>query len=256
MKIGDKVRITPRAWSAYLKENGAPPGKKFNPGVRKIINADAGPVFMLDFPVWWWKAEDLIPAPAEQEPTVTEQEVASITRAFCAVMEMWSRRYDYNTDGVPDAPNEGEPFGAPVLVDLGPLAVAQSELLTAIQYLNPELYERFFKDGGVPDAPLPLAPNITNLDDVRIRVEKEFEDEHVAYVEALWGKSTYAFNAAVRDLEAMRRGQDDGTLRPPVTYYEGMLLVKHVRALANDLARNFGMDHFVREDDDLEEKGG
>lgn len=90
-----------------------------------------------------------------------------------------------------------------------------------------------------------------DLDEIRIRMGAEFTDEAVAYVEAIWGKTTYAFNAAIRDLEAMRRGVDDKALRRPVTYHEGMHLVLHVRALANDLARNFGMDHLVREEDDL-----
>jgi len=56
---------------------------------------------------------------------------------------------------------------------------------------------------------------IVNLDEHRIRVEREFEDDSVAYIEALWGKETFAWNAAIRDLEGMRRGEDDGSLRPP-----------------------------------------
>jgi len=95
-------------------------------------------------------------------------------------------------------------------------------------------------------------PKVVSLDDHRIRIERDFDDDSVAYVEALWGKETFAFNAAIRDMELMRRGQDDGSLRPPETVYEGTLMVLHVRSLANDLARHFGLDELVRDEDDLE----
>lgn len=105
-----------------------------------------------------------------------------------------------------------------------------------------------------PDRPLPdpEPENVVSLDAHRVRVEREFEDESVAYVEALWGKETFGYNAAIRDLEGMRRGQDGGSLRPPQTYHEAYHLVMHVRALANDLARHFQVDALVRPDDDLE----
>lgn len=93
--------------------------------------------------------------------------------------------------------------------------------------------------------------NLIVLDDIRIREEQEFEDEKVAYVEALWGRETFAFNAAIRDLEAMRRGHEDLTLRSPQTYHEAVHLILHVRALANDLARHFAMEDLVRPEDDL-----
>ena len=94
-------------------------------------------------------------------------------------------------------------------------------------------------------------PKVVNLDQHRIRVEREFEDESMAYVEALWGKQTFAFNVAVRDLEALRRGEDDGSLRPPETTHEAMMMVLHVRALANEVARHFGLTDMVREHDDV-----
>lgn len=94
--------------------------------------------------------------------------------------------------------------------------------------------------------------NVVSLDAHRVRVEREFEDESVAYVEALWGKQTFGYNAAIRDLEALRRGEDDGSLRPPQTYHEVFHLVAHVRALANDLARHFQLEDLVRPQDDLE----
>ena len=103
-----------------------------------------------------------------------------------------------------------------------------------------------------PEPLPPPDPRIANLDDHRIRVEREFEGESMAYIEALWGRETVAFNAVVRDLEAMRRGNEEPgmPLRPPATYHEAIHLVLHVRALANDLARCFGMDDQVRVSDD------
>jgi len=97
---------------------------------------------------------------------------------------------------------------------------------------------------------LPDEENVVSLDEHRIRSEGEFEDEQVAYVEALWGRESFAYNVAVRDLEAMRRGRDDGALRPPETYHEAMHMVLHVRALANDIARHFGLTDRVRSEDD------
>jgi hypothetical protein len=103
-----------------------------------------------------------------------------------------------------------------------------------------------------PEPLPPPDPRIANLDEHRIRVEREFEGESMAYIEAMWGKETVAFNAVVRDLEAMRRGNEEPgmPLRPPETYHEAIHLVLHVRALANDLARCFGMDDQVRVSDD------
>lgn len=256
LQIGDKVRINPKAWTVFVNHHGVRPGAKFNPGIQTItaVGVIQGVAcYTLEFrPGVAWAAEDLIFVPEEKPlPVLDNLAFDNLTRAFCSVMEMWGRRYDTECDDIPDT-NEGESFGCPVAVDLGQLAVAHSSLLTAMKHLNPKLYDDLFQGGAVPDAPLPKRdPVITNLDDVRIRAEREFEGEQIAYVEALWGKETYAFNAAIRDLEAMRRGKDDGTLRRPETYHEGMLLVHHVRALANDLARNFAMDHLVREDDDL-----
>jgi hypothetical protein len=99
--------------------------------------------------------------------------------------------------------------------------------------------------------------NLVSLDDVRIREAQEFEDDKVAYFEALWGENTFAFNAAIRDLEAKRRGKEDPSkpLRPPQTHYEAELLIKHVRSVANDLARHFGMEDLVRHEDDIKRGG-
>lgn len=93
--------------------------------------------------------------------------------------------------------------------------------------------------------------NIISLDEHRIRIEREFDDEAMCYVEALWGKESFAFNAAIRDLELLRQGKDDGGLRPPETVHEALHVILHVRALANDLARHFGLEELVRPDDDI-----
>jgi len=174
----------------------------------------------------------------------------NLERAFWAIQEMWGRRYDTPTDDIPDV-TEGEPFGCPVAVDVGHLAIAQTEILAVAQAAHPELFQQW-QDGAEP---LPESSKVVSLDAHRIRVEREFADEQMAYVEALWGRETFAFNAVVRDLEALRRGTEDPSkpLRPPETYYEAALLVRHVRGLANALARHFGIDDQVRpEDDDLE----
>jgi len=124
--------------------------------------------------------------------------------------------------------------------------------LTACGHEHAQLaaWLRELRDIKYPE-PLPKAEgNVVSLDEHRIREDGEFKDESVAYVEALWGKETFAFNAAVRDLELMRHGQDDGSLRPPETYHEAQHLVRHVRALANSLARHFQIDELIREEDD------
>lgn len=97
----------------------------------------------------------------------------------------------------------------------------------------------------------PRAPdNLVDLESYRVQVEGEFREEQVAYLEALWGKKTWAFNVAVRDLEKLRRGEDDPVLREPQTYFEVQKLVQHIRGLANDLARHYGYSELVRESDD------
>jgi hypothetical protein len=92
---------------------------------------------------------------------------------------------------------------------------------------------------------------VVDLDEHRVRIDREFEDNTVAYIEAIWGEKTFAFNAAIRDLEMMRRGRDDGSLRPPETDHEGRMMVLHCRSLANDLARHFHLMDMVREHDDV-----
>lgn len=96
-----------------------------------------------------------------------------------------------------------------------------------------------------------MSDKIVSLDEHRIRSEKEFEDRKVAYVEALWGEETMAFNLAIRDLEAMRRGSQDLQMRSPETYHEVYHLVLHIRSLANDVAEFYGLSDLVRPEDNL-----
>ncbi len=95
---------------------------------------------------------------------------------------------------------------------------------------------------------------VVSLEEHRIRTLREFEDETVAYLECVWGKETFAFNAAIRDLEKMRRGERDLSLRAPETDWEVIHLARHVRALANDILRHFELDEFIRPEDDIPER--
>lgn len=99
----------------------------------------------------------------------------------------------------------------------------------------------------------PVEEKLAHFEDKRLRDERDWETDPVAYVEAVWGPTSYAFDAAIRDLEALRRGLPTEGLRPPETHYEAVMLVRHVRALANNLARHFGATELVREGDDLGE---
>jgi hypothetical protein len=85
-------------------------------------------------------------------------------------------------------------------------------------------------------------------------VFQEFvEDERMAHLEVVWAKETFAYEVLIRDLELVRRGVDDGgRLRPPETDHERVLLITHVRALANDLAKAWGFRHLVRPNDDTD----
>jgi hypothetical protein len=93
--------------------------------------------------------------------------------------------------------------------------------------------------------------NVVSLEEHRIRNLKEFEDDAVAYVECLWGRKTFAFNVAIRDLEKMRHGVPSQELRPPKTDWEALHIALHIRALANDVLRHFGLNDYVRPEDDL-----
>lgn len=86
----------------------------------------------------------------------------------------------------------------------------------------------------------------------RVRALRDFDDDtRTAYVEVLWGERTFAVHAAIRDLEAMRRGTEhpDRPLRDPETVYEADVILSRMRWVANYLAREWGLDHRVRPED-------
>lgn len=91
---------------------------------------------------------------------------------------------------------------------------------------------------------------VVRLDDVR-KLREFDHDPSVAYFEVLWGEQTFAVNAAIRDLEAMRRGVEDEEkpLREPETVFEAEVLLKRLRWVTNYLAREWGLEHLVRSDD-------
>jgi hypothetical protein len=93
---------------------------------------------------------------------------------------------------------------------------------------------------------------VVDLDGHRVRSEREFEDEQMLYIEVLWGKETFAYDIAIRDIEKMRRGTENPTkpLRPPETDYEIELAIKHIRWFANEVARLSGNEDWVRPEDD------
>lgn len=91
---------------------------------------------------------------------------------------------------------------------------------------------------------------VVRLDDVR-KLRDFDSDTSVCYLEVLWGEHTFAVNAAIRDLEAMRRGTEDAAkpLRDPETVFEAETIIDQMRWLANYLAQSWGLDHMVRPGD-------
>lgn len=99
---------------------------------------------------------------------------------------------------------------------------------------------------------------VIDLDQHRIRLAAEgkpgvpdLDTDPVAYIEGIWGTDAYGWNAVIVDIEAMRQGEENLTLRAPETSYEVELLIRHMRGLANDIARQHGMNHLIREEDTL-----
>ena len=87
-------------------------------------------------------------------------------------------------------------------------------------------------------------------------VDEFLGDEKMASLKVIWGKETFAYDVLIRDLELVRRGVDDGgRLRAPETDHERVLLITHVRALANDLAKAWGFRHLIRPGDDPDREG-
>jgi len=83
------------------------------------------------------------------------------------------------------------------------------------------------------------------------KADLDLDGNPLAYVEAIWGHSVYGYNAYTVDMEAHRRGDTDLQLRAPETDYEKELLIQHIRALANDIARKFNRTELIRSEDDL-----
>ncbi len=81
--------------------------------------------------------------------------------------------------------------------------------------------------------------------------QADLDTEPLAYVEAVWGPTVYGYNAYTVDMEAHRRGEAPSQLRVPETDYERELIIRHVRALANDLARQFNRPDLIDTDHDL-----
>tara|TARA_B100001094_G_scaffold313478_1_gene351316 strand:- start:3828 stop:4151 length:324 start_codon:yes stop_codon:yes gene_type:complete len=103
-------------------------------------------------------------------------------------------------------------------------------------------------------------PKVIDLDKYRIKLAIEgkpgtpdLDTYPVAYFEAVWGTDAFGWNATIVDMEKLRSGVDAETLpmRPPQTTYEVELLVRHVRALANDICRQHRLNHLVKPGDDL-----
>lgn len=112
-------------------------------------------------------------------------------------------------------------------------------------------YTATLSDGSAWQAVhLTVVGGASSLD--RVRALRDFDDDvRTAYVEVLWGERTFAVHAAIRDLEAMRRGTErpDRPLRDPETVYEAEVLLSRMRWVANYLAREWGLEHRVRPED-------
>ena len=91
------------------------------------------------------------------------------------------------------------------------------------------------------------------VDLARVRALRDFDNEDkLAYIEILWGeRGTFGVHAAIRDLEAMRRGTEDEEkpLRDPETQFEAEAILRRLRYVANHLADAWGLDHLVRPED-------
>jgi len=75
----------------------------------------------------------------------------------------------------------------------------------------------------------------------------------VAHFEAIWGESEFGWNAKIIEIESLRRGSPlkDLAMRPPETSYEVELIIRHLRAAANDMARSHRLNHLVKPEDDI-----
>lgn len=93
--------------------------------------------------------------------------------------------------------------------------------------------------------------NLIDLDSYRSTISPGSDAHPVAYFEAIWGESQYGWSAMIVDIEDLRKGKRGGALRPPETSFEIELLIRHIRAVANDLARDHRMNHLVKPEDNI-----
>lgn len=172
-----------------------------------------------------------------------------LRRIHAAIEGMWARRYEVEPGEVPEPPGGTTAFKTPGWVDLSMLAVVRQDFQDLLRQADPTLVTELL---AFPSNTIDPSKVVLDFNEKRLRQEREFDGEAVAYVEAVWGRETFAVDFAVRDLELMRRGLDKTkTLRPPQTDYEAELIVRHVRDLANDIARSTGQAHLIRPEDDL-----
>lgn len=163
-----------------------------------------------------------------------------LRRMHAAIEGMWARRYEVEPGDVP---------GPPGWVDLSMLATVRQDFQDLVRRVDTALADELL---AFPSSAIDPSKVVLAFDEKQLRQEREFDGEAVAYVEAIWGRETFAVDFAVRNLELMRRGLDKTKeLRPPQTDYEAELIVRHVRDLANDIARSTGQAHLIRPEDDL-----
>ncbi len=93
--------------------------------------------------------------------------------------------------------------------------------------------------------------NLIDLEAYRSEIKPGSDSHPVAYFESVWGESEYGWSAMIVDIEDLRKGNRGLGLRPPETSFEIELLVRHIRAVANDIARDHRMNHLVKPEDDM-----
>lgn len=92
--------------------------------------------------------------------------------------------------------------------------------------------------------------NVIDLE-TRRTVNDFAKDDKIAYAEMLWGLDTFAIRAAIRDLNAIREGTEAANkpLREPETDEEAEILIRNIRWAANYLAKDWGLEHLIRDGD-------
>jgi hypothetical protein len=102
-------------------------------------------------------------------------------------------------------------------------------------------------------------PKIIDLDKHRIKLalegkpgDSDLDTDPLAYFEVVWGAEVYGWNAVCVDMEEFRKGVPvaDLTLRAPEYSHEIELIIKNLRALANDICRQHRLNHILKPEDD------